>query len=167
MLLWILTVSCHYSKYNISTFLFVNRASRESPQLRCRAAAGREPWCKRGRCCDRQGSSPWSFRSRGAATRRRRKSRARPISVLRFWISEGLTEADYWFLRCGVLMSIGIFPESSSRAILAGIILVGRWGVAWSLRSFPSFSFMPACWLADHPSPWMPSRSRLVSELHK
>ena len=31
----------------------------------------------------------------------------------------------------GILMSIGDFPESLSQAILAGIMLVGRLGVAW------------------------------------
>ena len=44
----------------------------------------------------------------------------------------GLDSSLILILRCGILMSIGNFPESSSRQILAGIILVGRLGVELS-----------------------------------
>ena len=53
----------------------------------------------------------------------------RPISVLRFWISEGLTSSRISIIRGGILMSIGNFLEILSQAILAGIILVWRLGV--------------------------------------
>ena len=54
----------------------------------------------------------------------------RPISVLRFWVPEGLTSGIILILRGGILSLIGNSPEMSSQAILAGIILAGRPGVA-------------------------------------
>ena len=49
----------------------------------------------------------------------------RPISVLRFWISQGLTQAECGFMsRGGILMSTGSLPESLSqkaRAVAASI----------------------------------------------
>ena len=52
----------------------------------------------------------------------------RPISVLSFWTSEGLTQAESLSLRRGIVMSMGDFQEMLSQAILVGIILVGRFG---------------------------------------
>ena len=56
----------------------------------------------------------------------------RPISVLRFSISEGLTQSHYMLIsRSGVIMSTASFPEVMSQQILVGIILVGRLGVSY------------------------------------
>ena len=48
----------------------------------------------------------------------------RPISVLKFWILQGLTQAESSILRVGTLTSIGNFPEILSQRIVVGIILV-------------------------------------------
>ena len=54
----------------------------------------------------------------------------RPISVLRFWNSDGLTQQNINCIICkgGIIMPIGNFPEMLSQRNLAGIILVGRLG---------------------------------------
>ena len=43
----------------------------------------------------------------------------------------------YIYIRCGVLMSTGNSPESLSRQVLVGIILVGRLGVTPFSCSMP------------------------------
>ena len=53
----------------------------------------------------------------------------RPISILRFWISEGFDSSRILILRVGIPRPIGNFPEQLSQGILAGITLVGRSGV--------------------------------------
>ena len=45
----------------------------------------------------------------------------------------GFDSSIMLFLRGGILMSIGNFPESLSRAMLVGIMLVGRLGVTLTL----------------------------------
>ena len=57
----------------------------------------------------------------------------RPISLLRFSMSEGLTQQNL-NLSGGILMSIEISPEVLSQQILVGIILVGRLGVLHESR---------------------------------
>ena len=47
----------------------------------------------------------------------------------------GFDSSRISILRGGILMSIGDLPESSSQAILAGIILVGRLGVETERQS--------------------------------
>ena len=47
----------------------------------------------------------------------------------------GLDSCIIFFLRGGILMSIGDFPEIQSQQILAGIFLVGRLGIHLSSRS--------------------------------
>ena len=41
----------------------------------------------------------------------------------------GFDPSITFILRSGIIISIGIFPESLSQQVLAGIILVGRLGV--------------------------------------
>ena len=62
----------------------------------------------------------------------------RPVSVLRFRISEGLTQAESSFLGVGILRPTGNLPEIMSQRILVARILVRRLGVpilraGWSL----------------------------------
>ena len=53
----------------------------------------------------------------------------RPISILRLWISEGLTLKQNFNIKGWNSHVHRNFPDVSSQAILAGIILVGRLGV--------------------------------------
>ena len=53
----------------------------------------------------------------------------RPISVLRFWTSEGFAQAQFEFQGVEFSCPRGNFPEVLSQRILAGVILVGRLGV--------------------------------------
>ena len=80
--------------------------------------------------------------------RSRMQNVTRPISVLRFWISEGLTQAE------GILMFIGDFPEVLSQRILEGIILEGRLcmlrpdsrrGRSWACRTWSSTASSRRC----------------------
>ena len=58
------------------------------------------------------------------------RSGIRPILVLRFWILRGFDSSIISISRGGLPRPIGDFPKSLSQAILAGIISVGRSGVA-------------------------------------
>ena len=71
-------------------------------------------------------------RALGAYRSPARSAVLQPISILRFWISEGLFDSSRILnIRGGIPRPIGDFPESLSQAILAGIILVGRlWEVS-------------------------------------
>ena len=53
----------------------------------------------------------------------------RPISVLRFWISEGLTQAESQVLGPGIPRTLDNFPEILSQRVFVGTILAGRLGV--------------------------------------
>ena len=64
-----------------------------------------------------------------------RDSTLRPIPVLRFWISEGLTQAEYYF-KCGILRPIGNSLEMLRQLILVGMILLGRLG----LKAHPAWA---------------------------
>ena len=55
-------------------------------------------------------------------------SAMRPISVLRFWTSEGLTQAESSSQGVELPRPAGDLLEGSSQRILAGTILVGRLG---------------------------------------
>ena len=50
-----------------------------------------------------------------------------PTNIVNFG---GFDSSIILILRVGILMSIGNFPESLSQAILMGVMLVGRLGVA-------------------------------------
>ena len=60
-------------------------------------------------------------------------------------VSEGLTQAESFSLRGGILVPIGNFLEVSSQRILVGIILVGRLG-AWSSDPIRVWAGPPAKW---------------------
>ena len=68
----------------------------------------------------------------------------RPISVLRFCSSEGLTQAQFVVLWGAMFMFIGDFPEVVSQQIFAGTILVGRLGVCQPL---PDEGYISRCHL--------------------
>ena len=61
----------------------------------------------------------------------------RPVHLLRVWVSEGLTQADSnskgWEFSCPY-NCIGCLPESSTRGLLVGRLLVGGLGVKQHTR---------------------------------
>ena len=66
----------------------------------------------------------WSAASARAAARRTANLQSKMLDF------GGFDSVIILILRSGILMSIGSFPESLSQAILVGIILAGRLGVA-------------------------------------
>ena len=60
-----------------------------------------------------------------------------PTNIIDF---RGFDSSIISTIRGGILMSIGDFPESSSQAILVGVMLVGRLGVLTKIQDLGDFT---------------------------